>query len=171
MDDPEELDTRFSKFEPGMRSNLLGEDEDGELLKEQDTPKPAVKADEMLSMFHQRVSRLQKADTPERLAREIPNLNLSRVFCFQDMASLFRLSTQLGGNFKGDSALYKALDKKGYLLKLTKEATPIDAFNKVCNIASEYGRSLDLALAGEAYFAEHATPLIREKALQRLSEI
>ena len=171
VDDPEELDTRFSKFAPGVRQELSDEDdpEDGEY--EEEPAKPAVKADELLSLFHQRINRLQKADTPEKLAREIPNLNISRIFAFSDFRTLMRAAVQLQDSFQGSSKLYKSLDHSRYLLKLTKDGTPIDQFNRLCNLVSEYGKSLETNPAGEAYLTEHCRELIPANAVGHLAEL
>ena len=44
-------------------------------------------------------------------------------------------------------------------------------FNRVCNILSEYGSSEKYVSSREAYLEEHFSPLIREHALQALSQL
>ncbi len=166
VDDPDELDTRFSKFAPGVRQELSKDDDSDLTDYDEETERPAVKADEMLSVFHQRISRMQKADLPERLA------NISRVYAFSDLRTLFILCRQLNYDiFSGDSVLYKSIDDTEYLLKLSKGTTPIDQFNRICNLVSEYGRALEISPAGEAYLTEHCRMLIPYDAVGHLTNI
>ena len=48
--------------------------------------------------------------------------------------------------------------------------SPVE-FNKVCNILSEYGKAEKYVSASEAYMEEHFNPIIKENALQALSQI
>ncbi len=172
VEDPEELDTRFAKFAPGLRGAGDGDAEDEDGGEYENVPaKPALKADEMISLFRQRVSRLQNAENPESLSRELPGLNLSRVYAFSGLRLLSQAAKDLAPVFKGGTSLYKSPDGRKYLLRVTKETTPIDQFNRFCNLLSEYGTPLELGPAGEAYLGEHCRRLIGKKALERLAEV
>ena len=45
------------------------------------------------------------------------------------------------------------------------------AFNRICNIVSEYGQSEKSLLATSAFLEEHCEIIIRERAIQQLSQI
>lgn len=44
-------------------------------------------------------------------------------------------------------------------------------FNRICNLISEYGRPEKAALSAKAYLEEHYEPLIKEHAIEALSQI
>ncbi len=171
VEDPEELDTRFAKFAPGLRDEAAREafDNGGDDRGSASAPPPAKKADQLLSLFDQRVNRLGKLGSRERLAMEIPSLNISWTCSFEGLTPLFQAAKRLAPIFEGGSCLYKS--GKNYLLRLYKEETPIDLFNRVCNTASEYGKPLDLSLAGEAWLEEHCRVLIDSDAVAHLAMV
>ena len=44
-----------------------------------------------------------------------------------------------------------------------------ESFNKICNLASEYGTQQKNTYASISYYEEHFEPLIRYDALQKLA--
>ena len=74
----------------------------------------------------------------------------------------------LSGFYTGRSSLYK--DERGgrYLLFVTKSSHTREDFNRVCNIASEYGTMENLTDVTIAYLEEHDGLIIKDDALQKL---
>ena len=172
VDDPEELDTRFSRF---TRS--------GEDAEEAGAPSFAG-ADEVLDLFH-KIYEAKKAESPAPVcpkqkerqpsistpASETPDI-LVQAFRFRSLSDLIRAAQSLRGIVLGANAVY-ADRQKGmpYLLVLHPAGNTPEAFNKLCNILSEYGKNEPFDSVREAYLAEHQTPLLKERALQTLAEI
>ena len=183
VEDPEELDTRFSRFSPSSP-----EDSD-----ENPLPSEAAGADDILDLFHKLCEskkskenekenpssekteeKKTKADTKKEddpkkeTADDDKPLNLCRIFSFSSLDLAIEASGCLQDFFQGESSLYK--DRKAvYYLILHQSGISPEAFNKVCNILSEYGKGGACSAAREAYFAEHEEAIIAKKAVQKLS--
>jgi adapter protein MecA 1/2 len=171
VEDPEELDTRFSKFSP---------------FKEKD-PDPIQfdGADNIIDIFQKLVEakmknagKKQPVDTepteapevPEASEEAAPDVNLIRVYSFYRLDDVIAASRALNGFFDGDNTLYKIQPEGVYPLVIHQSGLSPENFNKVCNILSEYGRGRAFAPSGEAYLKEHAT-LITANAVQTLAQI
>lgn len=167
VEDPEELDTRFSKFTPfkdrGQTETLQL---DG--------------ADNMIDIFQKMVESKFKnltrkatdgnkeADTPADAKEETPSVNLIRLFTFSHLDHVIAAAHGLNGFFQGENTLYKETAQGRYFLVLHQSGTTPEDFNRVCNILSEYGTNKAFSHAGEAYLKEHGE-LISNQALQQLA--
>ena len=190
VEDPEELDTRFSKFSPST-----DEDEAGT-----DTPYEPEGADVVLDLFQQitqkiseKAAELAKNDEfiplPESLApskkkttkkpeiakrpeqRNPESQNLTKVYVFRNYDSISRLAKVLQGYYKGANSLYKNPKSGMYTMLINKSSHTPQEFNKICNVFSEYGTSEKYLSTTEARLKEHAQLLIADHALQVLAEI
>lgn len=178
VEDPEELDTRFSKFTP-FGGPGTGHD---------DAPPIELEgADDILDIFQKIYEAKAKAmerrkkekkesdntDTPP--SKEEPDaaisVNLMREYSFSNLDAVIDAAHGLNNFFQGTNALYKD-DKTGdYSLIIHQSNTTPEDFNKVCNMLSEYGKGKAFSPAKEAYFTEHGGCIIPENALQKLAEI
>lgn len=171
VEDPEELDTRFSKFAPLKKS-------------EQTAPLELDGADSIIDMFHKIMEsgakRPKKAEdspipsSPEE--KEIPvseepvPINIMRLYTFRTLDYVIDAAHGLKGFFNGENTLYKDPVTGDYQLVLHQTSCPPEDFNKVCNILSEYGKGKTFTPAEEAHFREHGE-LISKNALQQLMQI
>lgn len=172
VEDPEELDTRFSKFAPSVHDS---EDDDTEDLLDE----LSEGADEVLDLFkkiHNDVfsdsdsdSKAKSADS-EKKASEKP-VELTRIFSFHTLQELTRLAHILYDNYHEANSLYKNEAANCYLLTVSKGSHSPEEYNKICNILSEYGVLERFASASEAYLEEHYVPLIKNCALQSLAQL
>ena len=181
VEDPEELDTRFSKFAPSVHDTEEDLDEMIDSLSEG--------ADDVLDLF-KKIHEGKFADALEKVnasseteekqfkkEREKkgnpvqPEQELIRIFSFDSINTIARISRILVTCYNENNSLYKNEVTHRYILVLSKgQHTPVE-FNKVCNILSEYGTTEKYVSASEAYLEEHFNPIIKEKALQSLSQI
>ncbi|MEG0962884.1 MAG: adaptor protein MecA [Lachnospiraceae bacterium] len=184
---PEELDTRFSQFAPGEPEEDSIEEydrEDGEKIFE------AAGADDILDLFrkiqsehHKSVGELKKErefvpleqainkTQEEEHKEESVVVDITKLFVFDRLDDVCRLSHVLEGFYNGCNALYKnSLSRKYYLVISKNQHTP-EEFNKVCNILSEYAHQEKYSTAIRAYFEEHYEIILKEHALQLLSKI
>ncbi|MBQ9065558.1 MAG: adaptor protein MecA [Blautia sp.] len=164
VEDPEELDTRFSKFAPFQRdlahSSIQLDGADSIL--------------DLIQKLHERAqaeARRASGDAPEgEDAEETAPPNLVHLFSFRSLDNVIEASHGLRGFYNGSNALYREPGNGRYLLALHQDDSTPEDFNKVCNILSEYGDGSAFTEAGEAYLREHAD-LISDNALSFLAEI
>lgn len=181
VEDPEELDTRFSKFAPSVH------DSDGDLDEMLDSLSEG--ADDVLDLF-KKIHEGKFSDALEKTA-SVPqprekqarktagkqekaaaqDQDLVRIFSFDSVRTVARISHVLAGCYGESNSLYKDENAHRYILIVSKGSHSPAEFNKVCNILSEYGRTEKYVSAKEAYLEEHFEPIIRENALQSLRKI
>ncbi len=162
VEDPEELDTRFSRFAPSVHEDTDYEEE----VESLDT------SDEVLDLFR----KIEDRDEASGQLVEAPEVTADnkipiRLFRFSSLRPLLTLSTGLQLSFSGTGILYKDRKSKEYLLLLAPAAEDLQSFNKLCNRLSEYGTVLRVLPTTEAYLAEHCETIIAENALNVLATI
>ncbi len=186
VEDPEELDTRFSKFAPSVH------EDDGRDIVEDVLDSIDDGADDVLDLFKKIQNRknLMKdsGNTPagaelsskpeengaspksplqkKQAVREAP----LRICSFKTLDTIISLSHVLTEHYHGVNSLYKAKDNSYILVIFRSEHSPAE-FNKVCNILSEYGSPAKSLSASEAYLQEHCEVIIKNSALQSLASI
>ena len=164
VSDPEELDTRFSKFSP---SNVDVLDVSAESKK----TVSAEGADEVLDIFkrmmeqHIKGVEKQQEEKPTKIADEI---DLTRLYCFGNLESIIEAAHVLKNYYHGENRLYKNNSRKLYYLVLSKSSHTPEEFNKICNILTEYGSNEPYKKSTESYMAEHYDLVIKKDALQKL---
>lgn len=182
VEDPEELDTRFSKFAPSAT-----DDDDDEY---DDTISGMLQrisegADDVLDLFrkiHDGSLADTIANTMEALTdtgtggnRQKPvqelELELTRIYVFESLNQVTRLAHVLQGHYTGRNSLYKNEKQSNYMLVVTQSEHTPEEFNKICNMLSEYGSPEKLGTASEAYMEEHYEPVIKDNAVQVLAKI
>lgn len=183
VDDPEELDTRFSKFAPSIH------DEDEDSLEET-TENYLEGADDVLDLFKklQENKKKNSYESETGQSAEIPasladlsvgsdpvslamDADLTKIFTFPHLNELTRLAHVLKNYYNGMNSLYSNKNVAGYSLVLTKGSHTPEEFNKVCNIISEYGTAEKYSSGTEAYLNEHCELFIADRALQSLALI
>lgn len=181
VEDPEELDTRFSKFAPSVHDTeeddmedvsdtyLEGADDVLDLFKRihegrfKDVPGTDTGNTEVSSSL---------ADLTENSSKSVSSdTDLATVFSFSHLNELARLAHILKNYYNGVNSLYKNEALDSYSLVLTKGSHTPEEFNKVSNIISEYGIAEKYSSASEAYLNEHCELLIADNALQSLALI
>lgn len=176
VDDPDELDTRFSKF---SSFNVHGEDKDEESDEES-------YADEIINCFDQTdddisedISDSSKEDTSEETevaANALPvkpgvhsPSKLIKVYSFHSLKEVIELSNIMLGIYNGSNTLYKNPANSTYHLVVNITDHTPEEFNKICNIISEYGKVERFTYASTTYYEEHYETIVKDHALQILS--
>ena len=170
VEDPEELDTRFSKFTPEIVANEE---------TEEDAPKsPApvkITADDVIDLFKKIHSDL--AEATNRLAKNKNTIEIStsddltKLYGFDSLEEVIRLAHVLKAFYNGENTLYRDEEEEGYYLTLHKSSHSPEDFNRICNIFSEYAQTLPGNKAGSAYMKEHCRVILEGDALQKLAQI
>lgn len=169
VEEPDELDTRFSNFTPFLEKD--SDFSEGGL-------KPAL-ADEILNCFSRLGEMLKPAaeqtlehltQTEEKSVEEAP-AELTRVYMFHHLKSLTALATITAPFYHGENTLYRDTIHGLYYLVLHMSEHSPEQFNKLCNIASEYGTQIDTAPGSLSYYKEHYQVVLEQNALSVLTTL
>lgn len=180
VEDPEELDTRFSKFAPSIH-----DDEDG--LEDSTLSADLSHAgDEVLDLF----KRIK--DHAASLAKAIPDssrdfsgtvettpaseedeesspLNALRIFAFHSLYEILQPASIVNASYTGESYLYKDPENGQYLLVVKRNHSSKEYFNKVCNVLSEYGQLKKGLASSQSYYEEHFERIAGPDALSKIA--
>lgn len=169
IEDPEELDTRFSKFSP------TADDEDnglstltGELLEG---------AEGLLGLFTQGADSESDSEQTDngpdtgQSSEQKPWKPATRLFTFDSLEQVCEAARRVGQVFDGPSTLYKNPVNSRFYLIITESEPESDSFRRFCNLMIEYGSWARADLPLVAYLEEHYEVMIREHALQTLSKL
>ena len=159
VEDPEELDTRFSRFAPSVT------EEDGDDFA---SDYPETAADEVLDLFRKIQTQQSSEGTPsgEETEKETDS-ERTRIFKMETLQQVMNGAAVIAEHYRGLSSLYKDERTGCYLLQMTQGCENSADFDRTCNILSEYG-SVQRAAADSAFLAEHNKALIQANAVQSL---
>lgn len=165
VEDPEELDTRFSKFTPSS-------EEPQEALMSQPAGQLLEGADQIEAGPGMNLIPGPPDETPEltmRVAADPPVA--TRIFRFDSLDRVCDGARAVGTIYQGDNSLYKKPGVRQYYLVMRRVNCEDLEFSRGCNILAEYGVKLPGERAVEAYLKEHYETLILSDALQNLQKI
>ena len=189
VENPDELDTRFSNFTPAEDTD----EEDTEAFPPLNEAE--AYADEILHCFEHINDILSKHssesasdngthsdstedDTLAKTAKELlplspeeAALRMTRAFSFTSLAEATALAAVIAPFYNGTNTLYKNVSDHSYHLLIQMSSHKPADFNKVCNIISEYGTQERFSPATAAFFEEHMECIIRDRAVQVLSKL
>jgi len=169
VEDPDELDTRFSNF------SSFREDHDDDA-----SSVTSSVAEEILECFGQLGALLGKGrdalEKPTGSSEDTPSEEpaplaapLTKVYSFPTLTAVTSLAQLISPYYFGESTLYKDEVSANYYLVLhISDHTP-EEFNRICNVISEYGTPVHTGYASLSYFAEHFKPIIKTDAVQTLT--
>lgn len=201
VEDPEELDTRFSKFSPSAgdtdtatASHHSGADDILDLFQKicEAKNKALASLGQQDQQNQQGQQGLQGSETLQssqgsqsgttaagenatgesnKADAQAEPVNLVQAFCFQTLDDVILAAHGLCSFYSGRNSLYKQDASGNYKLILHQSDCTPELFNKICNILSEYGSSEPFSAPGEAYLIEHGNLLIQDSALQNLASL
>lgn len=166
VEDPEELDTRFSKFAPSpadldsRKRNVLDKLEGAE-----DILDLINKVKEAVSEPPAKIAEAKKEEIKEAKNPAI------RLFSFSNMDSVIHAAHLLKAMYFGSNTLYKDISNNVFILALTQSEHTTNEYNKICNMLSEYGSLERASGATLAYLEEHCEVFIANNAVQQLAVI
>ena len=187
VEDPDELDTRFSNFAPSVHEEDEEEDyEDDDYDYDEEDEEDE---EDVMSLF----TRLQHSnmndfmDTPFQGAQSdskkvkektagpkkkgLPSRKGSRIFSFNSLHEVTKFAAIVNRKFCGVNTLYKNEAKGKYYLILHQGDIDNAVFANICSLLTEYGQTEIGNTADEHYLAEHFTVVIKDNAVQALSRI
>lgn len=177
VEDPDELDTRFSNFSDDPDDTLYEDGEyafdiedsfdsdliDGYITSEEDAEEPEtdfISLSEALGME-------PRPETPDTKVMT----DVIKIYSFKTLEDITALAGSIKNIYDGLNTVYKDDVKRCYYLVLHKSEHSSEEFNKVCNITGEYGSLYKNTYASTSYFEEHYEPLINAKAIQTLAKL
>lgn len=197
VEDPEELDTRFSRFAPsvmddeddeGYEYDYSDTEEEASLNHVPDSDNQPIDNSELINLFNRikqeaaniigtnpadvsvSVTEIKDNGTvTERTSTE--EEPVTKIFAFDSMRELITTAEIVSSMYNDENSLYRDISNGQYVLVLGLKKGSKEAFNKTCNILSEYGKLKRLNSASESYFEEHYEEVIKNNALQTLSKI
>lgn len=166
IEDPEELDTRFSKFSPMSDERDTLSDLTSELLEG---------AEGLAKFFEDQLSPALTSPSDAPSEQEAANCQTPpvsmRVYTFDSLDRVSEAAKAMGDLYDGINTLYKKPNSSQYYLVVKDQGCEPLAFSRVCNILAEYGTKVHHEYASEAYYTEHYEIICKAHALQILGKI
>lgn len=159
VEDPEELDTRFSKFTPSGDADPLN----------LETLEKLQGADEFLNLLN-KVKEAAAGTRTSEAEPSAPSFSV-RLFSFETLDSAIRASRLLAPVYNGANTLYKDNGSGMYILALAPTDHSASEFNKICNMLSEYASPEKAEPSVLAFLEEHCDIIVSADAVQKLSTL
>ena len=157
VEDPEELDTRFSKFTSGS-DTFHG------------LPEPFNKLEGAEGFLDLLNKVKDAAANVSREHRQSDSLGV-KLFSFDGIDRVIQAARLIAPVYDGANTLYHDDAEDVYILALTPSDPAANIFNKVCNMLSEYGTPEKVSVSTLAFLEEHCETYVSSDAVQRLSEL
>ncbi len=173
MEDPEELDTRFSRFSPlsDEEAESLWNPLPTELLEGADNLLQFLKND-LLGMP---APNPENTDAPsahsENPQAAAPAEPIVRIFRFHSLDQVITAAAAAGGICDCSNSLYKNPASGQYYLTVSTAGTAALCFSRLCNTLMEFSEKIHQETGSEAYYQEHYDTMISGQALQKLMMI
>lgn len=185
VEDPDELDTRFSRFAPDLK-------EYGEFSQDNGNALSSYGADDVIDLVKKLHDTIQTANKALKSELSAPSADKSpvlsgsddkdiqitvpvdiiKLYSFGDINVLIDLAHKVKGLYDGENTLYRDPSAEdGYFLIIRKSSLSPEIFNKVCNIITEYATAENYTPTVQAYLDEHGEVLISGSALQNLAMV
>lgn len=177
VEDPEELDTRFSKFSPSPNGDSA--DKRPSVF---DHLKKLEGADDFLNLLQHvkdavsELPNIKEQVVPEKKNEEKDSIKDSdtsqeaiRFFSFSTLDSAILACRLLAEMYHGSNTLYKDELNDIYILALTQSDHSANDFNRICNMLTEYGSAESGNGASLAYFEEHCEIISSQNAVATLA--
>ena len=170
VEDPEELDTRFSKFAPSSIADA----------KKKNTPGKLEGAEGLLDLlgkvqesFETQAAQTAKAasETSDDNTDKKDSGNNIRLFSFPVMENVLKAAHLLAPMYHGSNTLYKDDQEEMYMMALAQTDNSTADFNRICNMLSEYGALESASGATFAFLEEHCETFLSGNAVQQLANI
>lgn len=192
VDDPDELDQRFSHYSKRSISdsdednddkdndddddNTNTQEENESSKQENDNPKESIL--DLLNEIGQELQELgTKSSSNETKTKKQPkikeNLNpiLYQVFTFDNLSDVIHASKTLITVYDDKNTLYKnPIDKRYYLILFQTKISP-ESFDRICSLLSEFGTKEQGTYASHIYLQEHFLPIQGNNAIQQLATL
>lgn len=178
VDDPEELESKFSKFGTSLhdlenrRRSMLDKLEGAEdILDLLHKVKKAVSDPGNQLTTKDELCEDEMETHEEEGIEQKPEQSKIRLFSFATLDSVIHACRILKSLYHGSNTLYKDTPNGVYILAMTQSDHALTEFNKICNMMSEYGSTEKATTAVLAFLEEHCEVIVAADAVKQLGNI
>lgn len=186
VEDPEELDTRFSRFSKYTDVEIEDTEEESDDEHELDIFGTASSLMETISDIVDNIEQAKKQakaksqgavastekDNTKKAKKEKSADTLTyRIFSFQNINDLSKAAAMVAPIYHDENALYKSPMDQHYYLIVYAVNCDAENYQRVCNCLSEYGTKVKANYGMPYYFSEHFQMIIKKDAIQTLASI
>lgn len=150
VDDPEEMDTRFSRFSPAPENDFSEPDPS--------VSEPGLESAEAFTAVR---DQNKEAKPIERI----------RIFSFPTLDKVIEAARAVSGISGEGEILYRSPANGSYYLLLREDPSEPARFASLCNKLAEYGTRVRQNYSSDSYFREHYELILRTHALTSLAKI
>jgi len=158
VEDPEEIDARFSKFAPAVNS-------DANKLEGADTLR------NLFEKVKEKISTNEPSKAPKEAAPAPKSKSTLRLFSFATMDDVMLAVRFLNHVYSGSNTLYKDHAEDMYILAMTQSGHTEKEFSRICNMLTEYGTLENASGIALAFLEEHCETLIAGNAVEALAAL
>ena len=169
VEDPEELDTRFSRFTKAIPHEEHDDDEYEE--SSNDIEHAADGLFEALGNLTEGLASALGRKPRVAATKREKEVQPFRVFAFKKLDEVIISATLVKDIYNSDNSLYKNPQDSRFYLYLTQDNNTRDEFDRTCNLISEYGSAISTTYATPNHMEEHFKLIIDSNALQTLAQI
>lgn len=197
VEDPEELDTRFSRFSKYTDIEINDDDSDEEsdedsmslfnnaaslidaisdIVENIEQAKKQSDSDKnpnfipLSSALRENAAKKKNDKEKSNKKKEDSTVNY-RVFSFQNINDISKAAAIAAPIYRDKNSLYKSPFDNLYYLIVNNQSEDLDNYQRVCNLLSEYGTKVKANYAMPYYFSEHFKLIIKNDAIQTLASI
>lgn len=170
VEDPEELDTRFSRFTPSDSFDEEEEDDEEDPLESTRTPNDVLELFKRLKEDHPPLPAIPAPKNAQVQEEPKPVPPAHHVFRLSSLQAVLNAVQLIAHSYHSKSTLYKDEASDSYLLQLFQGDMTAEVYNKVCNTLTEYGQLCGTLSSNRAYLEEHYTALVADHAIESLSK-
>jgi adapter protein MecA 1/2 len=171
VEDPDELDARFSRFSPSNEGGWQDAEDFGDLVSQlldgaQETTVPSTSFSHTPESCPHIPTANGTDSTPQN---DLPDAPSFRMFSFSHLDEVIVAANAVKGMIPVQSTLYK-MPEGSYTMVLYRGKND-DAFHRICNTLSEYGTLKNSRVGSLAYCEEHCEVIIASRALDKLGKL
>ncbi|MCR4903080.1 MAG: adaptor protein MecA [Butyrivibrio sp.] len=177
VEDPEELDTRFSNFSPSVEDELEDDSEESTdddvmgLFKRLQQGDISGFFDNASNPAFQSDSKKVKEKKGNKKTDNEHSESSIAMYAFNSLHEITMFAGVVNKKFNVRNTLYKDSSSGDYYLVLYHDSMDNESYEKICTILSEYGSEVFSSAAGETYLDEHYKVVIKDNAIQTLAKI
>ena len=196
VDDPEELDTRFSRFtrpsdmedeedEDGEDADgglgLVDEDKDEQMLAEDNPVNGLLKAigglaEDLSGLVSGKGLKPGTANASDRrteIRQDVQGQEpeVFRIYAFKNLDQVIVSAKLVKDIYKSENSLYKNPRDSRFYLYMTKNQNTENEFVKTCNLLGEYSNRVRTTYATPSHMREHYKLILDANALQTLAKL
>lgn len=158
VEDPEELDARFSRF----TNPVEGDSAPAEPISKLEG------AEEVMDLLNKVKDAVAGVSAPKSAKQDTFAIKL---FSFSHIDRVIAVAHLIAPIYHGANTLYYDSEEDMYILALAPSDDDTDEFSKVCNMLSEYGNQEKASASVLAFLEEHCEIFIATDSIQKLAKI